>query len=292
MKNIDEIITGAIDLHVHCGPDPFAARRVNAHQVALEAQEAGMKAVVIKNHNYCTALLAKQVNEINSVPILFGGIALNRSVGGLNPDVVEAAAAAGAKIIWLPTLSAADEIRTHPPERHGAPETVGNKEDPGMELLNADGSLVPQITPILEVIKHYNLVLATGHVSVPEAMAVAKEALEKKIDVIITHPFAKAFANSITMEQAKELVSKGAMIEFCFLAMMPPMRITPAEVIRHVRTLGAEHCILSSDHGQVFNATPTEGFRMMVAQMFRFGMTEQELELLVKVNPGKLLKFM
>jgi hypothetical protein len=288
MKNINEMFTGAIDLHVHCGPDPFAERRVNAHQVALEAQEAGMRAVVIKNHNYCTALLAQQVNEISDVPILFGSIALNTSVGGLNPDVVEAAAIAGAKIIWLPTLSATEEIQTHPPERHGAPGTV--KPDSGIDLLRADGSLVPQIAPILEVIKRYNLVLATGHISIPEVFAVANQALEKKIDVIITHPFAKAFANSIKIEQAQELVSKGAIIEFCFLAMMPPMRITPAEVIRNIRALGAEHCILSSDHGQAFNANPAEGFRMMVAQMLRFGLTKEELELLVKVNPARLLK--
>ena len=29
---------------------------------------------------------------------------------------------------------------------------------------------------------------------------------------------------------------------------------------------------------------------MMIAQMFRFGLTEKELEILVKVNPAKLLK--
>ena len=46
----------------------------------------------------------------------------------------------------------------------------------------------------------------------------------------------------------------------------------------------------SSDLGQAFNPTPTEGFRMMVANMFRFGLTEKELEILVKVNPGRLLK--
>ena len=290
MKTINRIMTDAIDLHVHCAPDPFTERRLNAHQLALEAREAGMRAVVIKNHNYCTALLARQVNEITDLPILFGSIALNRSVGGLNADVVEAAAIAGAKIIWLPTLSSADEIRTHPPDKYGAPETLKKKNDSGIDLLNVDGSLVPEIAPILEVIKRYNLVLATGHISIPEAIAVAKEALAKKIDVIITHPFAKPFAKSIEIEQAQELVSKGAIIEFCLLAMMPPMRITPAEVIRHIRTLGAEHCILSSDQGQVFNPTPTEGFRMMIANMLRFGLTEKELEILVKVNPGRLLK--
>ena len=79
----------------------------------------------------------------------------------------------------------------------------------------------------MEVIKHYNLVLATGHISIPEIFAVANYALEKKIDVIITHPFAKPFGNSIEMEQAQVLVSKGAFIEFCFLACMPPMRIAP-----------------------------------------------------------------
>lgn len=288
--NINRIMTGAIDLHVHCAPDPFTERRLNAHKLALEAQEAGMRAVVIKNHNFCTALLAQLVNEINDLPILFGSLALNNNVGGLNPDVVEAAARAGAKIIWLPTLSSAEEIRTNPTEKHEEPTNLEKKQDLGIELLNSDGSIVPQITPILEVIKHYNLVLATGHISIPEIFAVANYALEKKIDVIITHPFAKPFGNSIGMEQAQVLVSKGAFIEFCFLACMPPMRIAPAEVISNIRTLGAENCILSSDLGQAFNPTPTEGFRMMVANMFRFGLTEKELEILVKVNPGRLLK--
>lgn len=290
MHNINQIMTGAIDLHVHSGPDPFTERRRNAHKLALEALEAGMRAVVIKNHNYCTAILAQQVNEINDVPILIGSLTLNNSVGGLNPDVVEAAAIAGAKIIWLPTLTSAEWIRVKPPEKHGTSDTLERKGYSGINLLNADGSVVSQMNPILDIIKYYDLILATGHISIPESLAVANLALEKKIDVIITHPFVKPFGDSIEMEQAQELVSKGAIIEFCFLACMPPMRITPAEVISKIRTLGAENCILSSDSGQAFNPSPKECFRMMVANMLRFGLSEKELEIMVNVNPAELLK--
>ncbi|MCL2670014.1 MAG: DUF6282 family protein [Syntrophaceae bacterium] len=289
--NIDQMMSGAVDLHVHCGPDPFTERRVHANQLAVEAKQAGMRAVVIKNHAFSTALLAQLVNEINGTPILAGSIALNSSVGGLNPDVVEASAHAGAKVIWLPTLSAMEEIRVNPHAANHSPTNANQTQNPaGIDFLDSKGCLVPEIFPILEIIKRYNLALATGHLSIPEVFAVAAAALEKKIDVIITHPFAKPFGDSIKVEQARELVRKGAVIEFCFLACMPPMRITPEEVIGMIRTLGAENCVLSTDLGQAFNPPPAEGFRMMIANMFRFGMTEKELEALVKINPARLLR--
>ena len=41
---------------------------------------------------------------------LFSGIALNNASGGINPHAVNHAINIGAKIVWLPTLSAANHI--------------------------------------------------------------------------------------------------------------------------------------------------------------------------------------
>ncbi len=60
-------------------------------------------------------------------------------------------------------------------------------------------------------------------------------------------------------------------------------------VAEAITKVGAEHCILSTDFGQADNPTPVEGARMMIATMLPCGVEAQELQLLVKINPAKLL---
>jgi hypothetical protein len=65
---------------------------------ARAAQEAGMRGILIKNHFAMTANRARMVIDETGFPV-FGGIALNLSVGGLNPQAVEVALKFGAKIV-------------------------------------------------------------------------------------------------------------------------------------------------------------------------------------------------
>ena len=110
---IEQLIVDAIDLHVHGAPEPFEGeRRVNIFELAQQAKAAGMKGVVIKSLRYGTGTITMLVNQLVNSPILIGSLVLNNDVGGLNPDVVEAEARAGAKVIWLPTFSAAEHIKT------------------------------------------------------------------------------------------------------------------------------------------------------------------------------------
>jgi hypothetical protein len=275
--NIEKLLAGSIDLHVHCAPDPFVERRVDALQLAQQARQAGMRTVVIKSHEFCTAPLAKIINQLNGDSILTGSLVLNHSVGGLNPAAVEAAALAGAKIIWMPTTSSSED-----------PKLIKQGKT-AVSLLDGKGDLVLPIDPILEIMKKHCLTLATGHISLPETLAVAEKALQQQIQVIITHPFAKVHGTSLNMDQARALAIQGAFIEFCFLACMPPTRLTPAAVIEHIRALGVEHCILSTDFGQMHNPPPTEGFRTALAYLLKAGLTEREFAILAKENPARLL---
>ena len=287
---IEQLMTDAIDMHVHCAPDPFGYWRVDALQLAQQAKEAGMKAVVIKSHYFGTANLAWIVNRVVKGPILVGSLTLDKGAGGLNPDVVEAHIRAGAKVIWMPTTSAAAHIRDFAKEKLNDPFNTGKEKDDGISIIDKDGKLVPQIVKVLEVIRTNKLVLATGHISIPEVFAIAGEALRQHVNVIVTHPFARLAGPSLTIEQARELVSIGAYIEFDFCACMPPMRLSPANVVHYIKTLGSEHCLLSTDFGQARNPPPTEGFRMMLANMLKFGLSEYELRIIVKVNPARLLR--
>ena len=77
--------------------------------MAQEASDAGARALVMKAHIFETATRAKVAQEKFPNIQLFGGIALNEEVGGLNAAAVRAVADLGGKIVWFPTLAARHE---------------------------------------------------------------------------------------------------------------------------------------------------------------------------------------
>src|SRR3989304_4169189 len=97
MSAIERLMQGSIDMHVHHGPDPRVERRLDALQTALQAQEAGMRAIVLKNHDYPTVPVAYIVGQLAPKVAVLGSISLDYEVGGLNPSAVEASARMGAR---------------------------------------------------------------------------------------------------------------------------------------------------------------------------------------------------
>ncbi len=286
---IAQLMVDAIDLHVHGAPEPFEGeRRVNLLELAQQAKAAGMKGVVIKSLRFGTGTVTMLVNELVNSPILVGSLVLNKDVGGLNPDVVEAEAKAGAKVIWLPTFSAAAHRKTRV-KNTGTSGTTQENND-GISVIDKDEKLVPEMEKILEVMSRNKLVLATGHVSKLEVFTVAREALRQHIHVIITHPLAGPAGPLMSIDEAKELAGMGAYIECTFAHCMPPMMLSPEDTATRVKIIGPEHCVLSTDFGQLFNPPPTEGFHMMLATLLQFSnLSEDELRIMVKVNPARIL---
>ena len=100
-----KMIEGSVDFHIHVSPDPFVERIADAHEVALQARQIGMKAVVLKSHAYPTAPLAQMAGKAVEGIEVAGSLALNDGVGGINPRAVEVSARMGARVVWMPTLS-------------------------------------------------------------------------------------------------------------------------------------------------------------------------------------------
>jgi hypothetical protein len=288
--NIEQLMVGAVDLHVHGAPEPIEGpRRVNLFELAQQAMAAGMKGVAIKSLRFGTGTVTALVNQMVNRPVLIGSLVLNDAVGGLNPDVVATHARSGAKIIWLPTLSAASHMKTRGKDNK---VTTGTEKDnkAGVSIVDQNGKLVPEMTIILEIMRKNNSVLATGHVSKPEVFAVTAAARQQNINVIITHPLAGPSGPLISIDEAKALAGMGAFIEFTFAHCMPPMMMSPEDIGRCAKAIGPEHCVLSTDFGQAFNPPPTEGFHMMLSNLFRFGkISEEDLSMMVKDNPVKIL---
>ena len=110
-----ELLNGVYDLHIHTSPD-VVPRKYSDLELARRLAERGMAGCAIKCHYFDTAaragLLMAQFPQLD----VAGGVTLNRSVGGLNPDAVERSAQAGGRMVWFPTLEAQSYQRYQPPE--------------------------------------------------------------------------------------------------------------------------------------------------------------------------------
>ena len=278
MSNADRLVEGAVDIHVHFAPDPKVERRGSAIEIAEQAAKMGMQALVLKSHEYPTQPVAYTVSQIVPDITLIGGIALDYEVGGLNPAAVEATANMGGRVVWMPTYSAQAD-RQH------------KGLSGGIFLLDDNGKLLPEVYAILEVVKAYDMVLATGHVSTRECMALVSEAKNLGINrVVVTHGTTSAFWTGMTPEDMKTMAGMGAYVEHCLHVMMPmTYRMPPQDLVEVIRTIGTENCIISTDFGQDFHPMPAEGLRMGIATLLKAGLDEVELGMLVKDNPARLL---
>jgi len=279
MNTTERLVKGSIDMHVHHAPDAHIRRRVDALQAAIQAEEAGMRAIVLKNHDYPTAPLAYLVNQHVQNLTVFGSLSLDFEIGGLNPAAVEASALLGAKVLWMPTFSSSNDR-----EKRG----LGGE---GIRIVDEKGKILSVVQEILEIVKSHNMVLATGHVSAAEAFALVDEARERGITkIVVTHPLEQRVGVTLSIEEQQQMAAKGAFIEHCFLCTMPlGDRLDPRRIVEAVKAVGAEHCILTTDLGQDWNPPPAEGMRMMVGTLLRCKLSVEEIETMTKINPAGLL---
>ncbi len=274
-----ELLKDAIDIHIHMGPDPNRRRRVNAYEAAIQAREANMRGIVLKSHDYITTPLTYTIQELVPEIEVYGGVTLDFEVGGLNPVVVEVAGKLASKIVWMPTFSSKNDKQKR------------NVEGEGITILAQNGTILPVVREILELIKHYGMTLATGHLSTQEIFALLDEAARTGIErIIITHPLSISFGPTASIDDQKRMIREGVFIEHCFIATMPTSdRMDPQKIAHAIRAIGPEHCIMSTDFGQIFNPPPVEGMRMFIETMLRYDITEDEIITMVKKNPAKVL---
>jgi hypothetical protein len=279
MSVTDELLAGSIDMHIHTGPDPRVERKLNALEAALQAKAVGMRAIVIKSHEYPTAPVAYTVNQVVKGITVFGSITLNLEVGGLNTYTVEASAKLGAKVVWMPTNHSENDMKKK------------NIDGKGITILDSEGMLVPSVKDILAIIKKYEMVLSTGHLSKSEVFALVDEAERMSINkIVITHPLTEVVGANLNLQDQRLMVQKGAFIENAWnVTSSPREKLDPMRIVEAVRAVGAEHCILTTDFGQPHNLLPVEGMRTMIATMLKCGISQGEVELMVKINPAKLL---
>src|SRR5229473_3712511 len=154
-----QTLSGVVDIHVHSDPDSVP-RSIDAIDAAKLARTRGMRALLLKNHYESTASLAYLVRKEVPGIELFGGIALNRTVGGINSAAVEhmtQVKGGWGRVVWMPTFDAENQVKY-------------SKESRPFVSVSKAGQLLPEVREVLALIAKHKLTLATGHSSSQEGI--------------------------------------------------------------------------------------------------------------------------
>ena len=250
---VEALLKGAFDLRIHTGPEPDGERRTDYLEAGRDAYEAEMAGFVLMKHRHPTALAAYALNRMYPGFHAVGSIALNTSVGGLNPDAVEASAKLGAKVVWLPTQDA------------GRIRLSETQDDLGA---------------VLEVAKSCDMAVISTHASLDDTETLVRLSDSVGLErLVVTNPPARFGA-----DEADQLLSHDLYVELPFLSYYTAP--DAGERLRaDIESMCPDRCIVSTDFGQWTNPPPAEGMRMAIAAMLDAGMREDDIAKVVRTNP-------
>jgi hypothetical protein len=286
-----ELVAGGYDTHVHIAPDVME-RRIDDLDLAGRFASVGLAGFVIKSHYVTTAERAAVVRKAVPGVDVLGAITLNGSMGGMNPAAVEIAGRLGARIVWMPTVdsrnqrqSTATDLPGSKPAMWGALQADLHAQGivpDVVEVVSEGGVVLDQVRKVLRVIARHDMVLATGHLSGPEILAVVRAARAEGVRrVVVTHP--EFTSQRLPVEQQRELAGEGALLERCFTTPFTG-KIGWEDLFDNIRAVGVEHSVLSSDLGQPFNPPVEDGLALFADRLLEAGFKEDEIHKMAVEN--------
>jgi uncharacterized protein DUF6282 len=278
-------LKGAIDFHVHQGPDSVD-RAIDADDLARLAKKMGMRGMVMKNHWEDTAALVYMVRKEVPGIELFGGITQDLAVGGINLEAVKhmvAMKGGWGRIVWLPTFDAENAVK------------YAKGTGPFVRV-SENGHLLPNVLELIDFIAlHHDMVLETGHISAEEGDMVVHEAHQRGVThIVVTH--AMAVPVRMTIPQMQAAAKDGAFIEFVYNATLGANHVvTVGDYANAIRAAGPKSCILATDFGSV--QTPPapqhplepQGLLDFMVALHKEGISVADINLMAKTNPALAL---
>ena len=287
---IEGLLRGAVDLHCHSGPSVMP-RRIDHIEALEEAAEGGLRAILFKDHYYSVTPIAEllKAHYAHLNVEVFSGVPLNNTAGGLNIYAVEHGLKLGARVVWMPTFSAANHIR------HGHRKVLlPTKEEmlpPTMlTVVDDKGRLKDEVKEILDLIAASDAVLSAGHLHISEIWPLFKEAKARGVTrLLVNHP---TFVIDAGLEDIAELARMGAFIEHSVCMFVDGSRFkkfTSEQLGSLITAAGVDNTILGSDLGQVENPTPVEGFRSVIRLCLEMGYEPDEVRKMTGLNACRLM---
>jgi len=270
-------LAGVIDIHAHADPDS-RPRSIDAIDLARAAKARGMRGLVLKSHYEPTASMAYLVRKAVPGIEVWGGIDLNRSVGGINPEAVERMAlvkGSYGRVVWFPTFDSENQVKFSKEDRPFVPVARG-------------GALVPEARQVIALAVRYGLTVETGHSSPAEGLLIVREARRQGARVVVTHAMLAPVHMSIPDMQAA--ARAGAYLEFVYNGLTGAGKeFEIGDYVKAIRAVGPEHCILASDLGQPGNPIHPDGLDAFFRALRAAGVVQRDIDWMAKTNPARAL---
>jgi len=238
-----------------------------------------MRAIALKHHYDETASLAYLARKVYPGIEVYGGVAMNLTIGGLNPRAVEyltQVTGGFGKFVFMPTNDSEAQVKY-------------NKQSRPFVKVSENGELVAEAKAVIGAVAKHELILGSGNISAEETLMVFREGQRLGIKrMIATHGMAAP--TFLTIEQAREAAKLGAFIEIVggnLAGKDAQMKID--RFAEQIRGIGPASVIMASDLGQKANALPPEGFAVFIDAMRKKGFTDTELDVMTRKNPATLL---
>jgi hypothetical protein len=223
---------------------------------------------LLKNHQVSTTGLAEVVREAVPGLAAYGGLVLNTATGGFNIEAVDVAIRMGARLIWMPTRSAANERAFLGRAGEGLPANQ------------------PALREILRLIAEADIVLGTAHLSAEEIVWLVGEARRAGVrKILVNHPEIEFVALSEHLQ--REISGPGVWFERCYCRR--GFLLDWDQMAAVTRRVGYESTVLATDLGQPENPDPVTGLAEMAARFRARGFSEAELRVMLCENPARLL---
>lgn len=281
----DISLKGVIDMHVHSNPD-IRHRAYDDFELMEAAIRTGARAIVIKTHQGTTvdrAYLCNRHNELvhqgDNNFTMFGSITLNRQMGGINPHAVESGLKLGGKVVWLPTQSARNT------------KLKMNQPTEGCVDVFKDGKPVPELKDIFQLIKDFDVVLGTGHISPEECFRMVEAARDAGVKkVVVTHPEWWLVGMSLE-EQVRIVKDYDVILEHCFAQPMGGAKYKsnlPMN-LEAIKACGYKNVMVSTDGGQVENPNWEIALAKYIDYLADNGIPQEEIYYMTHTIQSNLL---
>ena len=285
-----KVLDGAVDLHCHSGPSPFP-RRIDHVDASRDAARINMRAILVKSHHHNTAmdvLAMRKLLDDAPTPV-YGGVALNTEVGGVNPSAVALAIGMGGRCVWGPTVSAAQHIAAHSHD-DGFPNAGGDLHEKVETVLGPDGDVSEAADTVTKLVAEAGILMTGGHMDGEQIRAYFHAAHHNGVKrLLLHHP---DFIVNTPDSVLDELVGLGAFVEH-EIAMYHPGVSAPRWPIQRlvdwIERIGPEHTVIDSDLGQEGNPLPVDGYVYIVEQLLDHGVSERDIRQMICRNTAYLL---